>query len=119
MKSAASGGHVTFTNVTSVVRPPFCGPPNCTQLEAGLMHDTVYAESADGKIWEKYESYIISDEGKIAKQSDFFGITSGSQYKQILLNWNFQMIVTASEFNGRKIDLAVEPKIFIQSGLIP
>jgi hypothetical protein len=35
-----------------------------------------------------------------------------------LLHWNFETIVTASEFQGRKIDLAVEPKIFIESGLI-
>ncbi|MDD5303522.1 MAG: hypothetical protein PHS14_10490 [Elusimicrobia bacterium] len=40
-------------------------------------------------------------------------------FKQTLLGWNFQTIVTACEFGGRKIDLVVEPKIFIQSGLIP
>lgn len=77
------------------------------------------AESADKTKWERYDNYIISNEGKIAKTSDFAGLTSGTEYKQRLLDWNFQTIVTASEFQGRKIDLAVEPKIFIQSGLIP
>lgn len=118
MKSAASGGHVNFNFVTSVKRSPVCSPPDCTFKEGGVFHDVIYASNADGSIWEKYESYIISDEGHIAKDSDFAGITSGAQYKSTLLNWNFQIIVTASEFQGRKIDLAVEPKIFIQSGLI-
>ncbi|MBI4678816.1 MAG: FecR domain-containing protein [Elusimicrobia bacterium] len=110
---------LTGAAITTVRRMPACGPPNCTYLENGTMHDVIYADSNDGKTWEKYDSYVISDEGKVANWSDFSGITSGAQYKQILLNWNFQMIVTASEFEGRKIDLAVEPKIFIQSGLIP
>ncbi|MFA6317411.1 MAG: FecR family protein [Elusimicrobiota bacterium] len=110
----------TFAGATATTLKyePTCGPPNCTYKEAGVMHEVFYAESGDGKTWEKYDNYIISDEGKVAKWSDFSNITSGSQYKQTLLNWNYQTIVTASEFGGRKIDLAVEPKIFIQSGLI-
>lgn len=111
--------HVTYTNTTTVQFPPSCAPPNCTYTEDGVLHQVVYAESPGGAIWERYDSYIISDEGRIARTADFAGITSGTQYKQTLLNWNFQTIVTASEFDGRKIDLAVEPKIFIQSGLIP
>ncbi len=63
---------------------------------------------------------MINDVGKIAKTADFAASGFGGQsFKQTLLGWNFQTIVTASEFNGRKIDLVVEPKIFIQSGLIP
>ncbi len=123
---AAPGGnvqntttHVTYTNTTTVQFPPSCAPPNCTYTEDGVLHQVVYAENPGGTIWERYDSYIISDQGRIAKTADFAGITSGTQYKQTLLNWNFQTIVTASEFGGRKIDLAVEPKIFIQSGLIP
>lgn len=114
-----SNAQVNYTNTTVVQNPPSCGPPDCTYTESGVLHQVVYAKNADGSIWEKYDSYVISDEGKIAKTADFAGITSGTQYKQTLLKWNFQTIVTASEFNGRKIDLAVEPKIFIQSGLIP
>jgi hypothetical protein len=114
-----SNAQVSYTNTTTVQNPPGCGPPDCTYTEDGVLHQVVYAKNADGSIWEKYDNYIISDEGKVAKTADFAGITSGTQYKQTLLKWNFQTIVTASEFNGRKIDLAVEPKIFIQSGLIP
>ncbi|MCM2303378.1 MAG: FecR family protein [Elusimicrobia bacterium] len=111
-----------FTNVTTVQTQPGCAPPNCTynEISEGVFHDVVYAANGDGSVWEKYDSYVISDAGKIAKTSDFsatgFG---GTSFKQTLLGWNFQTIVTASEFNGRKIDLVVEPKIFIQSGLIP
>lgn len=116
---SGQAGAPTFVNTTTVRRAPACAPPDCTYNEDGAMHQVVYASNNDGTIWEKYDSYIISDEGKIARTSDFSGITSGTDYKKALLNWNFQMIVTASEFQGRKIDLAVEPKIFIQSGLIP
>lgn len=115
-----SAAQVTFNNVTTVQNSPAdCGPPNCTYNESGVMHQVVYAQNPAGTIWEKYDSYIISDEGKIANAAAFGGVTSGSSYKQTLLNWNFETVVTASEFQGRKIDLAVEPKIFIQSGLIP
>ncbi|MBI5623886.1 MAG: FecR domain-containing protein [Elusimicrobia bacterium] len=113
--------HLTsFAGITATTLKyePVCGPPNCTYTEAGVMHEVFYSESADGRTWEKYDNYIISDEGKVAKWTDFSNITTGTQYKQTLLNWNYQTIVTASEFQGRKIDLAVEPRIFIQSGLI-
>ncbi|MDX6769872.1 MAG: FecR family protein [Elusimicrobiota bacterium] len=96
-----------------------CAPPDCTYTENGVLHDVIYASNAAGTIWEKYDNYIISDAGKVARTSDFGGITTGAQYKKTLLGWNFQTVVTASEFNGRKIDLVVEPRIFIQSGLIP
>ena len=111
-----------FTNVTTVQNSPGCAPPDCTynEISEGIFHDVVYASNGDGSIWEKYDSYVIDDLGKVAKTSDFsatgFG---GTSFKQTLLGWNFQTIVTASEFGGRKIDLVVEPKIFIQSGLIP
>lgn len=121
MVSGQAGAPV-FTNVTTVRNSPFCAPPQCTYSEVseGLFHDVVYASNADQSIWEKYDSYVINDDGKIARTADFASTGfSGTSFKQTLLNWNFQTIVTASEFQGRKIDLVVEPKIFIQSGLIP
>ncbi|MBI2387014.1 MAG: FecR domain-containing protein [Elusimicrobia bacterium] len=111
-----------FTNVTTVQNAPGCAPPDCTynEIGEGVFHDVVYAANGDGSVWEKYDSYVINDLGKIAKASDFAATSFGGQsFKQTLLGWNFQTIVTASEFGGRKIDLVVEPKIFIQSGLIP
>lgn len=68
--------------------------------------------------WEKWDNYIISDEGKTASKTDFGGITTGAEYKEQLLKWNYEQVITASEFGGRKIDLCVEPKILIKSGLI-
>ncbi len=111
--SMASGG--TYTTVRY---EPACAPPNCTYDESGIQHSVIYAESDDGLVWEKYDNYIISDEGKVATTGDFLGTTSGTLFNQTMLKWNYQTIVTASEFQGRKIDLVVEPKIFIQSGLI-
>lgn len=108
--------------VTSLQEAPNCAPPDCTYSESGVIHQVIYNSNGavnNHSVWEKYDNYIISDEGKIAKTSDFNGITTGAQFKQTLLNWNFQTVVTASEFQGRKIDLVVEPRILIQSGLIP
>ena len=117
-----TAGDITYTNVTTVQNSPACAPPDCTynEIGEGIFHDVVYSADATGLIWEKYDSYVISDLGKVAKTSDFSATGfSGQSFKQTLLGWNFETIVTASEFNGRKIDLVVEPKIFIQSGLIP
>jgi len=63
--------------------------------------------------WKTY------DEGKIGDDASFGPYTSASAFKSNLLKWNYQQIITASEFNGRKIDLVFEPKILIQSGIIP
>lgn len=110
---------VSPTTLTTVRESPACDPPDCKYDEAGVEHSVVYASNGDWTVWEKYDSYVISDEGRVANTADFAGAYSGTDYKQKLLHWNFETIVTASEFGGRKIDLAVEPKIFIQSGLIP
>jgi hypothetical protein len=68
--------------------------------------------------FETYRTLLIDDQGQIAPLSAFSGISSGAEYKGELLKWNYEQQVTASEFEGRKIDLVVEPKIFIRSGLI-
>ncbi|MBI5883855.1 MAG: hypothetical protein HZB91_12220 [Elusimicrobia bacterium] len=43
---------------------------------------------------------------------------TGTEYKDRLLKFNYEQVITSSEFEGRKIDIVVEPKILIQSGLI-
>jgi len=82
-----------------------------------LYHNRVRIYYGDGTS-ETYDTYIIDDEGNIASTSDFAGVTTGAEYKEKLLEFNYEQIVTASEFQGRKIDLVVEPKILIKSGLI-
>jgi hypothetical protein len=67
---------------------------------------------------ETYDTYIIDDDGKIASTGSFLGLTTGTAFKSELLHWNYEQVVTATEFGGRKIDLVVEPKILIKSGLI-
>jgi hypothetical protein len=69
--------------------------------------------------FEKYHTWLIDDNGHIAPLSAFSGIPAeGGAYKNELLKWNYEQETTATEFQGRKIDLVVEPKIFIESGLI-
>ncbi len=116
--SIVAGGVFAPATLTTVQTPPGCGPPDCTYNEAGVEHSVIYSANTGAGTWEKYDSYVISDEGKVANTADFAGATTGTAFKQVLLNFNFEQIVTASEFNGRSIDIAVAPKIFIQSGLI-
>jgi len=93
---------------------------NCTGFrEAGKYHKIFYSKNAGGTTWDKYDTYVINDEGKIGDDASFGPYTSASAFKSNLLKWNYQQIITASEFNGRKIDLVFEPKILIQSGIIP
>ncbi len=108
-------------NITNVLKSPNCTVlDDCTgNRDPGLFHDIIYRQNALGTVWDKFDNYIISDEGKVAKWTDFAGIVSGADYKKRLLDFNFEMIITASEFSGRKIDLVFEPKILLQSGLIP
>lgn len=113
-----SNAQVAYNNVTSLQYSPSCTPPDCTYTEDGVEHQVFYSADNTGTVWDKYDNYVVSDDGKIARTADFNGLTTGTSFKQTLLNWNFEQVVTASEFAGRKIDLAVEPKIFIESGLI-
>ncbi|MBI4051706.1 MAG: FecR domain-containing protein [Elusimicrobia bacterium] len=89
-----------------------------TWPDSELMKQNIYESYSDGT-YINWDNYIISDEGNVAKSSVFSGITSGSSFKSALLNYNYEQVITASEFQGRKIDLVVEPKILIRSGLIP
>jgi len=68
--------------------------------------------------FESYRTVLIDNNGTIAPLSAFGSVSTGSEYKGELLKWNYEQITTASEFQGRNIDLVVEPKIFLKSGLI-
>ncbi|OGR58247.1 MAG: hypothetical protein A2X36_13315 [Elusimicrobia bacterium GWA2_69_24] len=119
-----SQNQVADVNAVGLVQGANCDTlDNCTgNRDPGFFHDIVYEATGGlggGAVWDKWDSYVIDDEGKVAKHSDFANITSGADYKERLLKWNYQQIITASEFNGRKIDLVYEPKILIESGLIP
>ncbi|MBK8575338.1 MAG: FecR domain-containing protein [Elusimicrobia bacterium] len=89
-----------------------------TPSGSDLLHTRVKVNYADGS-WETVNTYIMSDAGEVAPTSAFDGILSGAEFKNELLKWNYQQITEAKEFEGRKIDLVVEPKILIRSGLIP
>ena len=86
--------------------------------DGDLLHQKIRLAYGTGTYWEQYDNYIVSDEGEIATLSDFAGIRTGAAYKETLLKWNFEQVITCSLFGGRKIDLVIEPKTLIQSGLI-
>ncbi|MBI3551757.1 MAG: FecR domain-containing protein [Elusimicrobia bacterium] len=81
------------------------------------IHQVIYESYSNGT-FIRWDNYIIDDQGKIARISDFQSPNSGVSYRQKILNFNFEQSVTATEFSGRKIDLVVEPKILVQAGLI-
>jgi hypothetical protein len=78
---------------------------------------TITNHYGDGT-FETYRTVLIDDEGHAAPLTAFSNITSGAEYKNELLKWNYQQQTTATEFEGRKIDLVIEPKILFKSGLI-
>lgn len=90
---------------------------------SNLLHDRVevsYKASLTGPVLysEKYDFYVIDDQGKVATPSDFSGVLSGKSYLDTLVKFNYEQVITASTFEGRSIDLVVEPKILIRSGLL-
>ncbi|MFC1679573.1 FecR domain-containing protein [Elusimicrobiota bacterium] len=84
---------------------------------ADRVHQNIFESYSDGTSIT-WDNYIINDEGEIASTDDFAGVTSGSDFRERILGWNYEQVVTATEFNGRRIDLVVEPRILIRSGLM-
>lgn len=81
----------------------------------GDMHYTIDNTFNDGTFL-KYDTYMVKDDGKILNSKDFAGVTSGAKLKELMMSWNYEEVITATEFKGRKIDLVVDPKIFVQMG---
>ncbi|MBI5209463.1 MAG: FecR domain-containing protein [Elusimicrobia bacterium] len=90
---------------------------NLTWPDVNNQHQVIY-ESYDDGTFTKWDNYIIDNDGKIATVADFQGVRTGAAFKEKLLNFNYEQVITSSEFGGRKIDLVVEPRVLIQSGLI-
>ena len=90
-------------------------PSGADQLHTRIT--TYYPKSNSDIPYEQYDTYIISDEGKIAPTSAFANATSGKTFKEQLLSWNYEQVTRSSSF-GDTIDLVVEPRILIDSGLI-
>jgi len=75
----------------------------------------------DGSYREDY--FIIDNDGKEATQEEvakMYNIFTGKFVKDELLKWNFEMSISSPEFKGpeKKIDLVVEPKIYIDANII-
>lgn len=83
-----------------------------------VLHDKIRLTYGTGVYWEQYDNYIVNDQGQVASLADFDGSRTGVSYKETLLKWNFEQVITSSLFGGRKIDLVIEPKTLIQAGII-
>ena len=99
--------------------------PDSANVDSPLITDpihqrliTYYPRTNTDIPYEQYDTYIIGDDGKTAPISAFANATSGKTFKEQLLRWNYEQVTQSSAFGNRKIDLVVEPKILIRSGLI-
>ena len=87
-----------------------------TLPDGTLLHQRLKETYGTGD-YTQYDNYIIDNNGSLAQLSDFSGTTTGPAFVDGLLKWNFEQVITSSFFNGRKIDLVIEPRIMVQSGL--
>ncbi len=67
--------------------------------------------------------YMVDDNGNKAtldEMNSIYDFTAGSYVKSELLKWNQELVMSGDDFTGPegKIDLVVEPKIFIDAGII-
>ncbi|MFI5360911.1 MAG: FecR domain-containing protein [Elusimicrobiota bacterium] len=83
----------------------------------GTVQQLVYDSYGDGTFLQ-WNNYIANNQGQVATFGQFSASSTGPSFTQQLLNFNYEQVITASEFGGRKIDLLVAPKILVQSGLI-
>jgi hypothetical protein len=96
---------------------PLFGGQTSTFPNANQIHQVIYDSYGDGTFIQ-WDNFITNDQGQIATPGQFSAPSSGASYTQQLLNFNYEQVVTASEFGGRTIDLLVAPKILVQSGLV-
>jgi hypothetical protein len=85
--------------------------PNPSQLHQSIL------ETYSDNTFIQWDGYITNNLGQVATSAQF-SASSGASFTQQLLNFNYEQVITASEFGGRTIDLVVAPKILLQSGLI-
>ena len=104
-----------FTN--AAVSVPGSAGTTITFPDADKVHQVITTTYLDGTSLS-FDNYIIDDKGKIATVADFANVTAGPSFIEKLMQYNFQTVVSATEFGGRKIDLVVAPKMFVQAGLI-
>ncbi|MFA6092092.1 MAG: FecR family protein [Elusimicrobiota bacterium] len=90
--------------------------PNVTFPTDGKVYQRIYESYGDGS-FISWDSYILDDQGRVADSSEFASLT-GTALSTRLLDFNYEQVVTATEFGGRKIDLVVSPKILMQSKVI-
>lgn len=80
-----------------------------TYPSAGQAHQVVYQSYSDGTFIQ-FDNYAIDGQGQIAGALQFEAPTG-------LLNFGYEQVITATQFQGRSIDLVIAPKILVETGL--
>ncbi|MFH1260172.1 MAG: FecR domain-containing protein [Elusimicrobiota bacterium] len=76
-----------------------------------VWHESYKAKFDKDGSWYQEDYYWINDDGKVATIKEFTNLRD-------LSKWNQELVLTASEFEGRKIDLIISPKVYIESQII-
>jgi hypothetical protein len=97
--------------------PVLEGAPPVTFPDVGQAHRNIYESFSDGTYiqWDAYSRNYQGQTVPTASPSGLFAPPGATG----LLNSNFELVITASEFGGRSIDLVVAPKALVQTGLLP
>ncbi len=101
------GEEKTYDQVTSLLTKSY---PDGSDV----WHESYNAKFDKDGSWYQEDYYWINDEGKVATTKELGQYIS----RQDLLKWNEELVLTASEFEGRKIDLIISPKVYIESQII-
>lgn len=78
---------------------------------ADIYHESFRGDFPNNGGWLTEDYYWINDAGKIATTKDFVSMRD-------LSKWNQEVVFEASEFQGRKIDLIISPKVYLESQII-
>jgi hypothetical protein len=84
---------------------------NTTFPSGGQAHQVVYQSYSDGTFIQ-WDNYAFNGQRQIATAAQFQSPTG-------YLSLNNEQVITATEFQGRSIDLIIGPRISVQTGIPP
>ena len=90
--------------------------PAVTFPSADLLHRQIYELYSDGSYLE-WDGYGTGREGAVAAGGALNPFDLAG-YRSRMLGLSYEQVVTSSHFGGRKIDLVVDPKFMVQTGLL-
>ncbi|MBI5202689.1 MAG: FecR domain-containing protein [Elusimicrobia bacterium] len=79
-------------------------------------HQQVYNSFSDGSHIQ-WDNYSLNLDGKVVPRGELGGV-AGDPFRRGVLNFGYEQVITSSHFQGRRIDLLVQPRILVQAGIL-